>query len=195
MDFKKIVIAAIIFMIWSVLIGFFVSALAPYAAILAALVAGIYAGRNTNAIDATANGFLAGLIGGIMTGATSLYFPNIGGIPISVSIADFFVPMLSFVSFGHYFSAIGLAVIGIFFGALGGAMGSIKKLRGIFLFFTLFILFIFYGAIDNAVWNWGRYDWTWNMSVSHVLTNRIDLFVAFVFSIAVTILSYILKVY
>jgi hypothetical protein len=193
MDFKKITIAAIIFMIWSVLIGFFISALAPYAAILAALVAGIYAGKNSKAIDGTANGFLAGLIGGIMTGAISLYFPNIGGIPISVSIADFFTPMFS--SFGYYFSAMGLAVIGILFGALGGAMGSIKKLRGIFLFLTLFVLFIFYGAIDNMIWNWGRYDWTWNMSVSHVLTNEIDLFVAFMFAIAVTILSYILKVY
>jgi hypothetical protein len=193
MDFKKITIAAVIFMICSVLIGFFVSALAPYAAILAALAAGIYAGKNSKAIDGTANGFLAGLIGGIMTSTISLYFPNIAGIPISVSIADFFVPM--FTSFGHYFSAISLAVIGIFFGTLGGAMGSIKKLRGIFLFLTLFILFIFYGAIDNMVWNWGRYDWTWDMSVSHVLTNRIDLFVAFVFAIAVTILSYILKVY
>jgi len=56
----------------------------------------------------------------------------------------------------------------------------------------LFILYIFYGAIDNVAWNWGRTDWTWNMSISHVLNNRIDIFVAVVFAAFTTVLSYVL---
>jgi len=84
MNFTKIVYASIIYGVWVILIGYFVEEIAPYAAIIAALGAGIYVGLNTNALTWMANGFLAGLVGGIATGAISIYTKNIAGIPISV---------------------------------------------------------------------------------------------------------------
>jgi hypothetical protein len=48
------------------------------------------------------------------------------------------------------------------------------------------------GAVDNAAWNILKPGWTWNMSFSHVLTNQIDLLVAVIFSLIVTILTYVM---
>jgi len=191
MDFVKIVFASIIFMVLSVLIGFFIADLAPYSAIIAALAAGIYVGHKTNAHKGMVGGLLVGLIGGIMGGFISIYIPNIGGVPISFSIASFLTPVVGLTSsLVPWLSFTPLALIGIIFGTLGGAMGSIKKLRGIFLFFTLFVLFIFYAALDNVLWRWNQPGWTWNKAISIVLTHPIDIFVAIAFATFVTVLNY-----
>ena len=196
MDLVKIVFASIIFMVWSVLIGFFVADLAPYSAIIAALAAGIYVGHKADTHKGMVSGFLAGLIGGIMGGFISIYIPNIGGVPISFSVASFLTPVIGFTgSLVPWLSFAPLALIGITFGTLGGAMGSVKKLRGIFLFLTMFLLFIILGAVDNAAWNILKPGWTWNMSFSHVLTNEIDLFVAAIFAFFVTILTYLMNLH
>jgi hypothetical protein len=194
MNFKKIIFASLIYIIWAVLINYFVPLIAIWAAIIAALAAGIYVGYGSKASDALTGGVIAGLIGGLTTGVVSIYIPSFYGIPTSVSISGF-SPVIQLIETTlPFFSASLLAIVGLVFGGIGGLLGSNKKLKSVFLFLILFTLFIFYGAIDNMVWNWGRIDWTWNMSISHVLTNRIDLFVAVIFAIFVTILYNILKV-
>ncbi len=192
-DFTKIFYASIIYGFWVILMGYFVEELAPYTAIIAALGAGIYAGYKSKTTTGIAMGFLAGLIGGVLTGVVSLFVPNIAGIPISVSVASFLSLTISSISISsQFFSATALTVIGVFFGSIGGLLGSIKRLRAIFLFFTMFLLFILLGAVGNAAWNILKPGWTWDMSFSHVLTNEIDLFVAVVFALAVTILTYVM---
>jgi len=196
MNFTKIVYASIIYGVWVILIGYFVEEIAPYAAIIAALGAGIYVGLNTNALTWMANGFLAGLVGGIATGAISIYTKNIAGIPISVSITSHISPLITSITpSASLFSLTALAIIGLFFGLIGGLLGSIKQLRGVFLFLTMFLIFILLGAVDNAAWNILTPNWTWNMSFSHVLTNEIDLLVAVIFSIFLTILSYAMNLF
>jgi hypothetical protein len=196
LDYLKIIYSALIYSICSILIGYFILDLAPYAAILAALGAGIYAGHKSKAITGITHGLIAGIIGGIITGITSIYVKNIAGIPLSISVTNLIIPIISSVSpTSSLFSTTALVLIGLFFGAIGGLMGSIKKLRGVFLFLTLFLLFIIFGAVDNAAWNIMEPDWTWNISFSHVLTNPIDLFVAIMFAFIVTILAYVMSLF
>ena len=195
-DFFKIFYGSIIYGIWAILLGFFVLDLAPYAAILSALGAGIYVGRKSRPTVATASGLLSGLMGGVLTGIISIYIPNIGGIPLSVSITNFLSPIISSINPSSFlFPVTTLALIGLFFGGLGGLLGSIEKLRGIFLFITLFFLFIIYGAIDNAAWNILKPNWTWYMSFQHVLTNETDILVAVIYSGFVTVLAYVMKIF
>jgi hypothetical protein len=193
MDFKKIAYAAVIYMVWSVLIGFFVPLLTTWAAILAALAAGIYAGHKSKSHEGFTSGLLAGLAGGILGGTLMIYMPSIAGVPLKVSTSEFLSPVVEFIDVNFpWVSNLDLIIVGTIFGGIGGFIGSKEKLGKVFLFLTLFILYIFYGAIDNVAWNWGRSDWTWNMSISHVLTNRIDLFIAAVFAVITTILALIL---
>jgi len=183
-----------IYIIWSVLIGYFIVYLIDWAVIIAALVAGIYAGFKTKAFEGLFNGFVAGLIGGIILGFISLYIPTVAGIPLSVSVAGFLTPMISMFSTAmSWFSIPTLAIIGSVFGAVGGLMGSLAQLKKIFLFLTLFTLFLFYAALDNLAWWWGRADWNWTISV--VLTHWIDNSVALVFALLLTILAHFLKIY
>lgn len=193
MNFKKIVLGMIIYIVWSVLIGYFVPLLATWASILAALAAGIYVGYRSKAGEGFTGGLLAGLGGGILFGVVMSYLPSFVGIPLKISTSEFLGPTLELVKNSFpWILNLDLVVIGSIFGAIGGFIGSKQDLKLVFIFLTLFILYIFYGAIDNVAWNWGRTDWTWNMSISHVLTNRIDLFIAVVFAIATTILAHIL---
>jgi len=192
MDFKKIILAAIIFMFWSVLIGYLVSFLIPYAIIISALVAGIYAGFKTNMSKGIFNGFFAGLIGGIILGSLSSFVPSVYNIPLSVSTSSI-SPMADFATANfNLFVIPTLAFAGCIFGTIGGFMGSINQLKKIFLFLTLFILFLFYAALDNAAWWWGRASWNWSLSV--VLVHWVDISVALVFALAVIILSHFLKI-
>jgi len=194
MDISKIIIGAIIYMVWSVLIGYFIIYLIPWAVIIAALVAGIYAGFKTKVFTGMVNGFMAGLVGGIVLGFVSLYTPTIYGIPLSVSVAGFLTPMISMFSTTiSWFAIPTLAIVGSIFGTLGGLMGSITKLRKVFLFLTLFTLFLFYAALDNLAWWWGRASWEW--SISHVLTHWVDITVALIFAFFVVFLAHILKIY
>jgi len=193
MKFKKIVFAALIYMVWSVLIGFFVPVLASWATIIAALAAGVYAGYKSKPNEGFVSGLLAGLIGGIVGGTLMIYMPSIYGIPTNVSTSEFLTPALQLIKNSFpWVSNLDLILTGTIFCGIGGVIGSKEKLGKVFLFLTLFILYIFYGAIDNVAWNWTTPNWTWNMSISHVLTNRIDLFIAVVFAAITTLLAVIL---
>jgi len=193
MDLGKIVIGAIIYMVWAVLIGYLVIYLLTWAIIIAALVAGIYAGFGAKTHKGIANGFMAGLFGGIILGTASIYTPTVYGIPLSVSIANFLTPMINITSTISWLSIPTLAVIGSIFGAMGGLLGSVTKLRKIFLFLTLFTLFLFYLALDNVAWYWQRYPWNW--SISHVLTHWVDITVSLIFASVVVVLAHVLKIY
>ena len=189
---EKVILAAIIYAMWAVLIGYFIPVLSPLSAIIAAFVAGIYVARGEKTTDGMSNGMTAGVLGGLLLGVAGIYIKNISGISLSVSTALFVVP--NELTSVPYLSGIILGITGLAFGGIGGIIGAGKKLGGVYLFLTLLVLFIFYGAIDNLVWNWGAPNWTWNQSISHVLTNRIDLGVAAGFAIAVTMLAYVLRI-
>ena len=194
MNFKKIILASLIYVIWAVLIGYLVPILSIWAVLISATVAGIYAGRKNSPPYALINGSLAGLIGGIIYGIVTLYTTSIAGIPLEVSIASWLVPFLNMFNISsQYFALPALSLICLLFGLIGGLIGSIAKLRKIFLFLVLFTLFIFYAALDNVAWWWGRAEVRSSMSV--VLTHLIDLSVAFVFAVVITILAHILKIY
>jgi hypothetical protein len=193
MDIKKVIIASLIYAFWSFLIGYFVPEIAGWATIMAALAAGIYVGYKSDVGKSFDNGLLAGLLGGIFGAVIMNYTPSLLGIPLKVATSEFLSPIAELIETSFpWVSELFLIVIGTIFGGIGGIIGSRKKLGKVFLFLTLFLLFIFYGAIDNVAWNWGRADWTWNMSISHVLTNRIDLFIAVVFAAFTTILAFVL---
>jgi hypothetical protein len=195
-NFTKIIYAALIYSISVIIIGYFVPELEPYAAIIAALGAGVYAGYSSKTMTGTANGFLAGLIGGIVTGVASISVKSIAGIPISVSVASFLQPVISSITpSSQLFSATALVVIGLFFGTVGGFLGSIRFLRPLFLFSTMFLLFILLGAVDNAAWNLSTPGWTWMDSFSHVFHNEIDIAVAVVFAFVVTIITYVMNLF
>jgi hypothetical protein len=194
MKFKKIIFASLIYAIWSVLIGYLVPPLAIWASVIAAVVAGIYVGRKNSVSNAILSGALAGLIGGIVYSFVTVYTTSLYGIPLDVPTAGWLTPLLEpFKSYYAYFAIPTLSLIGLFFGSIGGLFGSIAKLRKIFLFLTLFTLFIFYAALDNVAWWWGRADVKWSMSV--VLTHWIDIYMAFAFALFVTVLAYCLKIY
>ncbi len=194
----KILGGAIIYSVWSILIGFFVPMLAIYSTVIAALAAGIYVGYGNKILDGLKYGALTGLIGGILCGISVNYFStyiyDIVGIPAEVYIGSWFTSSIGTIIPSVPSSTIFyLPLAGLVFGGIGGVIGSIRLSRGILLFLTLFVLFILYGAIDNMAWNWGRPDWPWYMSFQHVLTNEIDIWVAVIFAFAVTILYYILE--
>jgi hypothetical protein len=195
----KILYGAIIFAIWSILIGFFVPPLAAYSTVIAAFAAGIYVGYGSKSFDGLRKGAIAGLVGGILSGVIVSYLPNyfanVGGIPLKVYVNEWFTPIIGEISLKlpEFSIFIYLLSVGLVFGSLGGLTSSIRLFRGILLFSTLFILFILYGAVDNMAWNWEKSGWTWYMSFQHVLTNVIDIQVAIVFAFIVIILYYVLE--
>lgn len=193
MDLHKVVIGALIYMFWTVLIGYLIAQLVSWAVIIAALVAGIYAGFKVKTKKGVVNGLMAGLVGGLALGAVSMYTPTIYGIPLSVSIAGFLSPLVGLSSTIPFVTIPLLAFIGAVFGIIGGFLGSINQLRMIFLFLVLFSLFMFYLALDNVAWYLGRRDWDW--SLSHVLTHWVDITVSLAFAFAVVVLARILKIY
>ena len=192
MNLRKIVIGALIYLIWSVLIGYFVIYLISWALVIAALVAGIYTGFRIKTSEALQNGFAAGFIGGIILGVVSLFVPSIYGIPLSIPIIGFLIPFNIPTTISWVVIPI-LSLVGAAFAMLGATLGSITKLRKLFLFLTLFTLFLFYAALDNVAWWWGRASWTW--SISHVLTHWVDITVSLGFAFFVIILAHILKIY
>ena len=194
MNLKKIVFASLLYVIWSVLIGYFIPILASWAAIISALAAGIYVGRKDKAHTALISGFLAGLIGGMVHGVITTYTTSISGIPLEVSMAAWLTPLLSVIKIPiQYFAFPALAIVGLIFGTIGGLVGSREKMKRVIMFLTMFTLFLFYAALDNVAWWWGRREIQWSVSV--VLTHYIDISMALIFAFIVTILAYVLKLY
>lgn len=196
LNFTKIIYGAVLYSVLVILIGFFVTDLEPYAAIIAATAMGVYAGYRLDMINGIASGLLTGLIGGIIAGIVSSSTKEIAGIPISISITNYLAPVIESITPSSYlFSATVLIVIGLVFGAFGGFMGSIKFLRPVFLFATMFFLLILLGAVDNAAWNIQTPNWTWMDSFSHVFQNEIDIAVAVVFAVVITVLTYVMNIF
>ncbi len=194
MKIKKIIFASLMYVIWAVLIGYFIPILAPWAAIISALVAGIYVGRKTDAHKALISGFLAGVIGGIIHGIITMYTTTIYGIPLEISMAAWLTPLLNVIDIPiQYFAFPALAIVGLVFGTVGGLIGSREEMKRVIMFLTLFTLFMFYAALDNVAWLWGRRDVQWSISI--VLTHYIDISIALIFAFIVTILAYVLKIY
>lgn len=191
MNVHKIVIGLLIYMFWSLLIGYLIASLLAWALIIAALVAGVYAGFKVSRIDGTKNGFIAGLAGGLLLGLLSMFMPTLYGIPLSTMVSELLNPYaMADIPFA---SVVVLAGIGALFGAVGGFFGAINQMRKIFLFFVLFTLFMFYLALDNVAWYLGTRTVEWSMS--HVLTHWVDITVSLAFAFAVVLLAHILKIY
>ncbi|MBN2203363.1 MAG: hypothetical protein JW700_04230 [Candidatus Aenigmarchaeota archaeon] len=191
MNLHKIVIGAFVYMVWTVLTGFLVPPLLVWSVVIAALVSGIYCGLKVSSLDGAKNGFIAGLVGGISLGIVALSIPSFYGISLLESVDAFLNP------FGMtgipYLSIVVLAVAGALFGTTGGLLGSINKLRKIFLFLVLFTLFMMYLALDNVAWYLGRASVEWSMS--HVLTHWVDITVSLGFAFFVVLLAHVLKIY
>ena len=192
-DLHKVVFGSLIYMFWTVIIGYLFIQLASWAIIISALIAGIYSGFKTRTKRGTWNGFAAGLAGGIILGVASLYTPTIYGIPLSTSVTEFLNPFSNIASLMPWISIPTLAVIGCIFGSIGGLFGSITQLRKIFLFLVLFTMFMFYLALDNVAWYLGRTSWEW--SLTHVLTHWVDITVSLAFALFVVVLADVLKIY
>ncbi|MFH0929538.1 MAG: DUF5518 domain-containing protein [Candidatus Aenigmatarchaeota archaeon] len=191
MNVHKIVIGSLIYMVWSVLIGFLVAPLLSWALVVAALVAGIYAGFKVKSLDGAKNGFLVGIIGGLALGIVAMSVPTVYGVSLSASIENSISPFsISGIPFA---SVVMLAAIGAVFGMLGGLLGSLNQLRKIFLFLVLFTLFMMYLALDNVAWYLGRESVEWSMG--HVLTHWVDIAVSLGFAFAVVVLAHVLKIY
>ncbi len=188
----KVILGAIIFVTWFALVAYFLPIIASLSALIAALVTGVYVGRGKKTHDAINKGAMAGLMGGVLNGILGIYVNSVAGIPLTVPTIEFILPYV--VSTTLLYSPLALAIIGVVYGAIGGFLGSIKHLKFVFLFFTLIGLFLLYGAIDNVVWNWGTPGWTWNMSVTHVLTNNIDISVAIGFALFITVAAYFFRI-
>ncbi|MBN2203364.1 MAG: hypothetical protein JW700_04235 [Candidatus Aenigmarchaeota archaeon] len=196
LDYAKIVYGSILYSVFVILMGYFVPELEPYAAIIAGLVFGVYAGYGSDMVHGMANGLLAGLVGGIVSGVVSSSVKEIFGIPISISITNYLSPIISSITPSSYlFSATALIVIGLVFGLVGGFLGTIRILKPIFLFGVMFFLFILLGAVDNAAWNLQTPNWTWTDSFEHVFHNEIDIAVAVIFAGFVTVLSYLMNLF
>lgn len=192
MDNRKIFVGSLLYAAWSVLIGYILVQLIPWALIVAALVTGIYVGMNKGRSEGLITGLLTGLIGGSLLGISSIFVKTVYDIQLSIPITGFLNPIFGSVS-DPLLVIPTAAVIGLIFGSIGGFLGSISELKTLFLFLTLFTLFLFYTAFDNVAWFWGKEPWNW--SLAHVLTHWVDISVALVFSAFVTILSKILKIY
>lgn len=126
MDYKSILIGSVIYFALAVLIGYFVSSLAIYAAAIAALLAGIYIARlGVSPMKGAFYGLLVGLIGGIIGGIISVYIPSLGGVPLSVAIGAPFTILVGLVaSTVPWFAVPALAIVGMIFGAIGGWVGK-----------------------------------------------------------------------
>lgn len=196
LEYAKIFYGAVLYSILVILIGYFVPELEPYAAIIAGLGVGVYAGYGSDAVHGMANGLLAGLLGGIASGIVSSSVKDVFGIPISVSITGYLSPLISSITPSSYlFSATILIVIGFLFGLVGGFLGTIRILKPVFLFALMFFLFILLGAVDNAAWNIQTPNWTWMDSFEHVFHNEIDIIVAVIFAGFVTFLTYAMNLF
>ena len=195
-NFLRIFYASLLYSVCVILIGYFVPELEPYAAIIAAIGAGVYAGYGSKMKAGAYNGLIAGIIGGLITGFIAMNIEKIAGIPISISFANFLQPIISTISLPTPLLSLAmLIVIGFFFGMIGGFFGSIKYMKPIFLFSVMFFMFILLGAVDNAAWNIQTPNWTWSDSFSHVFHNRTDIIVALVFAFIITILTYVLNLF
>ena len=138
----KVLYGAIIFAVWSILIGFFVAPLAAYSTAIAAFAAGIYVGYGSKSFDGLVNGAIAGLTGGVLSGVIVSYLPNyfsnLGGVPLKVYVSEWFTPVVGKLSVAlpEFSIFIYLTSVGLVFSSLGGFTSSIKLFRGILLFFA-----------------------------------------------------------
>ena len=126
---KKILPAAILWIILAVLLASYTQ----WALIVGAVIAGVIAGWKAGSLPKGAfNGAIAGFIGGIIGGAAFGFgiLPQLptGGSEIASQILGPFVPsnIVSILSIGGPVT-FAIAATGLIFGAIGGALGAAGK--------------------------------------------------------------------
>lgn len=127
MDYKKILIGSLVYIVLAILIGYFVPDFAIYAAAVAALLAGIYiAGLGPSPIKGAFYGLLVGLIGGIIAGIIAMYLPSIGGVSLAIPMGGWLNSMLAgmVASAAPWIAVPSMAIIGMIFGLIGGYIGK-----------------------------------------------------------------------
>ena len=132
MNFKMYLIGGIIYVIIAIVLGMLVAALAPYAVLIGALIAGIYVGmKGTTPMKAAIDGIIACVIGGIIAGliTTFVSIPTTTGVSFLDSIIGIFGGMIATNSSGAIVGAFAWFIAaGIILGAIGGYIGKkIKK--------------------------------------------------------------------
>ena len=124
---KKIFIGAIIYIILGIVISFALPDFSVYAALISALIAGIYVGRGETTMKGLIHGLLAGLIGGVIGG---FIVPFIGlGVPMGGWINDLVYGMVGPLTANPWFALPSMAIVGLIFGLIGGIIGA-KLKRG-----------------------------------------------------------------
>jgi hypothetical protein len=134
MNYKIFLLGGLVYVIIAIILGMIgsflpmLSFLAPYAVLIAALIAGIYVGRKgmTTARGAI-DGAIAGVIGGVIGGAITIF---IGGLITSSTGIPYLDMAISFVGsfMTPYVGAFAWFIsMGLILGAVGGFIG--RKLR------------------------------------------------------------------
>ncbi len=127
MDYKKILIGSAIYIVIAILIGYFVSSLAIYAAAIAALLAGVYTAKlGASAMKAAMYGVIVGLVGGILGGILSVYLPTLTGVSLAIPMGGWLNSLLAsvFTTAVPWLAVPSMAIVGMVFGLIGGYVGK-----------------------------------------------------------------------
>jgi hypothetical protein len=133
MQYKPYLLGGLVYVIIAILLGMIgnfvpmLGFLAPFAVLIAALIAGIYIGRKAlKPFNAAIDGIIVGVIGGVIGGIVNIFVPLISpstGISYLNLVISFLGDMLTpYVGAFAWFIAMGIIL-----GAIGGFIG--KKLK------------------------------------------------------------------
>jgi hypothetical protein len=126
---KRLLIGSLVFIIVALLIGWFVVELAIYAAAIGALIAGIYIGREyPTPLKGALHGLVVGIVGGIIGGTIGGLIPDLG-LNTGGWLNSALVSVLGPLTANPWYAIPSLALVGIVFGLIGGAIGP-KTRRG-----------------------------------------------------------------
>ena len=132
MNYKPFLIGALIYVFLAVLLvligGQLPINLAPYAVLIAALIAGIYIGRKaTSPTRGVIDGIVSCVIGGVIGGVITIFISPLIPASTGISILDSVVALLGDF-FSPYVGALAWFVsMGIILGAVGGFIGNKLK--------------------------------------------------------------------
>lgn len=132
MKYKNFLIGGIIYVVLAIVLGMIGGLLpinlAPYAVLIAALIAGIYVGRKgLTPGKAAIDGLVAGAIGGIIAGAITTFAGPYIPASTGLSFLDVVVSLLGGVLSPYLGAFAWFIAAGIILGAIGGFIG--RKMR------------------------------------------------------------------